>query len=522
MAFLKILILSALVFGTIQRAEATTWTTTNGLVLTQTGDPVCAMVLANGQYMFSCDGAGTYDLLVPLDNNNLITLQVFASGFAPFRQTLTAAEATGYIVNMERDTTGRAFTITHNVSPTSRNGWKLVSGSIHDNGTPLCAMILINGQSMFSCNQDLGQYSLEVPLDSNGRIPLQAFAAGFMPHRDTFDVNDPPKATGQCGTTMQADTYSHTLNANDPDSILLTYTLLDPADGTPAGNGPITTANGGTVEITDNTTGDFTYVPGTSAGDKRGLDSFQFRVSDTGGQSSSATESVIVNQTIMPLGDSITQGVVCITEVDGDCDFGAPEDRAGYRKPLYDTLITSGYTFDFVGTLDQGSAVLVDFDHEGHGGWTAFDIAWGQNPGTDGVFPWLDSNPADIILLHAGTNQLSITDESDIEDILDEIDRWENSADGNPVTVILARIIDRDSKDNAAVAAFNDAVEAMANSRIAAGDDIIIVDQQQAVNYDYDTDMLDMSDNLHPTDNGYAKMAPVWFDALETELDKCP
>jgi hypothetical protein len=49
-----------------------------------------------------------------------------------------------------------------------------------------------------------------------------------------------------------------------------------------------------------------------------------------------------------------------------------------------------------------------------------------------------------------------------------------------------------------------------------------MVDQQQAVDYDFDTDMLDMSDNLHPTDNGYAKMAPVWFNVLETVLDKCP
>ena len=100
---------------------------------------------------------------------------------------------------------------------------------------------------------------------------------------------------------------------------------------------------------------------------------------------------------------------------------------------------------------------------------------------------------------------------------MDEIDRWENGADGNPATVILALIIDRDSKDNPVVAAFNDDVKAMANLRIAAGDSIIIVNQQQAVNY-----LTDMSDNLHPTNTGYTKMAPVWFNALENELDKCP
>jgi hypothetical protein len=56
----------------------------SGMVLLQnTGSPVCAMVLANGQYMFSCDGTGSYNLDVPLDNNGQYKLQVYAEGFAP-------------------------------------------------------------------------------------------------------------------------------------------------------------------------------------------------------------------------------------------------------------------------------------------------------------------------------------------------------------------------------------------------------------------------------------------------------
>jgi hypothetical protein len=306
---------------------------------------------------------------------------------------------------------------------------------------------------------------------------------------------------------------SGTLGATDLETpALLTYSLN--ADGS-GGTGPIFTAKGGTVTITNQTNGAFTYQPDTSAGDKRGLDSFDYQVSDPDGTTDSATKIVIIDQKIMPLGDSITQGTVTPT-----IPF---EERVGYRKPLYDTLIASGYTFDFVGSLDHGSAVLVDFDHEGHGGWTAFDIAWGQNPGTDGVFPWLDSNPADIILLHAGTNDLSNTDEFDIADILDEIDRWENSAGGNPVTVILARIIDQ-NPINPDVTTFNQKVAAMANERIsnplnpAFPDDIIVIDQQSALVYPGD-----LSDSLHPNSAGYAKMANVWFnDALAGVIDKCP
>jgi hypothetical protein len=43
------------------------------------------MVLANGQYMFSCAGNGDYSLHVPLDSNGQVTIQVFAAGFAPYK-----------------------------------------------------------------------------------------------------------------------------------------------------------------------------------------------------------------------------------------------------------------------------------------------------------------------------------------------------------------------------------------------------------------------------------------------------
>jgi hypothetical protein len=49
--------------------------------------PICAMVLANGTHMFSCDGSGRYSLEFPLDNNGQFKLQVYADGFAPYAQS---------------------------------------------------------------------------------------------------------------------------------------------------------------------------------------------------------------------------------------------------------------------------------------------------------------------------------------------------------------------------------------------------------------------------------------------------
>lgn len=54
------------------------------------GEPVCALALANGQYAFSCEGAGAFSLSgIPTDGNGQITLQVFAAGFTPYSTTIT-------------------------------------------------------------------------------------------------------------------------------------------------------------------------------------------------------------------------------------------------------------------------------------------------------------------------------------------------------------------------------------------------------------------------------------------------
>ncbi len=72
--------------------------------------------------------------------------------------------------------------------------WIHVSGSVtSDNGTPLCAMVLANGQHMFSCGEDSGSYDLNVPPDENGAVTLFAFCDGLAPFRKTLY----PSGTGK-------------------------------------------------------------------------------------------------------------------------------------------------------------------------------------------------------------------------------------------------------------------------------------------------------------------------------------
>jgi len=74
---------------------------TGKVLLQNSQTPICAMVLANGQYMFSCDGSGSYALNIPLDTNGQFKLQVYADGFAPTIQTFDEFKTTN-IVHMAR------------------------------------------------------------------------------------------------------------------------------------------------------------------------------------------------------------------------------------------------------------------------------------------------------------------------------------------------------------------------------------------------------------------------------------
>ena len=205
---------------------------------------------------------------------------------------------------------------------------------------------------------------------------------------------------------------------------------------------------------------------------------------------------------IMPLGNSITEG-------DG---LGLGQPYVGYRQKLYQDLIGAGYNVDFVGSMSSGD--FPEPEHEGHGGWLVKGIR-------DSVYNFLGPNPADIILLHIGTNDINLRtpQASEVAGILDEIDRYSED-----VTVILARIILRNDDNetlrdlkNENTTAYNDAVEAMAQTRIAGGDKIIVVDMENALDYPGD-----MADQYHPNTGGYEKMATVWYNALIPIINQAP
>jgi hypothetical protein len=172
------------------------WTYINGTV-SYNGTPVCAMVLANGQYMFSCEeNQGTYELEIPLDENGEIILFALVDGLAPFKQILTPWEALDFDIEMQlASPDSKTPTVTSTVVESIDNpGWVEIEGFVSLEGTPLCAMVLANGQYMFSCDPN-GEYQLSVPLDPKGEITLFTFVDGLQPYKEIISFNEDTDAT---------------------------------------------------------------------------------------------------------------------------------------------------------------------------------------------------------------------------------------------------------------------------------------------------------------------------------------
>ena len=205
---------------------------------------------------------------------------------------------------------------------------------------------------------------------------------------------------------------------------------------------------------------------------------------------------------IMPLGDSITYGI------------GDPDEN-GYRLRLWDLLIANGYEVNFVGSLKSGSLNGgFDSNHEGHSGWTAYEIA-------GDLRPWLNTYRPNIVLLHIGSNGLEASPDG-VSQILDEIFAYNSNT-----WVVLSLIINRACCLSTPICPecplttdFNNNVREMAQTRIdSRGENILIVDMESGAGIDYGIEPGgDMSDNEHPYTSGYQKMADVWFDALNTIL----
>lgn len=206
---------------------------------------------------------------------------------------------------------------------------------------------------------------------------------------------------------------------------------------------------------------------------------------------------------IMPLGDSITQGVGSSSN---------ESHQISYRKYLWDRLNNSGYSINFVGSQTQGYAVSPSFDynHEGYAWWTTQNIA-------NNIYGFLVNNPCDIILLHIGSNDVSPNQSNSssvagLNNILNYIDYYERDYN-HPIRVVLTTIIQRTTYHQT-LRDYNRNLINLANARIANGDKITLIDME----YGAGLTNNDYADGAHPDNSGYYKMSTAWYNALRNIL----
>jgi len=189
---------------------------------------------------------------------------------------------------------------------------------------------------------------------------------------------------------------------------------------------------------------------------------------------------------VMPLGDSITRG------------SGSPT-RGSYRMALAERLLRGGMQINYVGSQNNGTGV--DTEHEGHGGWDIDEIA-------AEVDEWLAAASPDVVLLHAGTNNITQGDgpyvtSRKLSALIDRIRAARPTAH-----IFVAQIIgSRVPRELAHDRIYNSLIPGMV---AAKADPLITVVNQSTVGG------IDLHDLHHPNDFGYAKMAWNWYRAMAT------
>lgn len=211
------------------------------------------------------------------------------------------------------------------------------------------------------------------------------------------------------------------------------------------------------------------------------------------------TAAQSTNTTIryMPFGDSITE-IIC------------------WRAKLWQKLQSTPYAnVDFVGsgkTENNCKDSVYDRDNEGHSGFLAIDIA---NKGQlDG---WLKTNPADVVTMHLGTNDI-VQQNKATADIIAAFGKLVASMrSSNPrMKIVVAQIIPLGIGNyNNKVQDLNRAIIPWAQGLNMTDSPIWVVDQ-----YTGFSGTSDLRDGVHPNDAGDTKMATLWFPAVEKAFEE--
>lgn len=192
---------------------------------------------------------------------------------------------------------------------------------------------------------------------------------------------------------------------------------------------------------------------------------------------------------LMAVGDSITEGTEPLTS---------------YVEHLWKILYTGGWCIDFVGSKQLNSPSSSGLFYEAYSGCPAETVA-------AKFIASINSNPADILLLHLGHNHF--VRENPINGIIESYERVIAAARiANPrITVLVAQIIHSGKRNKYEyIPELNKHLLSL-TARLDTGTSRVIpVDIASVFNWQTDA----CQDMVHPTPDGAKKIAACWADAI--------
>lgn len=200
-----------------------------------------------------------------------------------------------------------------------------------------------------------------------------------------------------------------------------------------------------------------------------------------------------VDLRILPLGDSITFG-------EGSSDGN------GYRLALSKRLTKRGNNVNFIGSVQSGT--MANNDNEGHGGYQIIAVALTGKPD----YP-LRPN---VVLFMAGTNDIVFDTELEyapnrLGDIVQQI------ATECPDAAILVGTLTpmHNPPWNNKAITFNFAILDIIADLSQKGIHTAVVNMSET-----SIDLIHSTDGIHPTDEGYEKIAAAWYDGILAASEK--
>ena len=248
------------------------------------------------------------------------------------------------------------------------------------------------------------------------------------------------------------------------------------------------------------TSGDdlFTASTGSESFDGgNGVDTVSYINSGTGVYVNLETGQSTPLLKVMPFGDSITYGIISVGTV-RDTESG------GYRVYLWNSLGAQDLAIDYVGSIRSGPLDFPDRDNQGLRGQTINYLNTVDEQ-------YLTTYKPDVVLLMIGTNDAeSRTADQMIADLRSLLISIATNAPG--ATIFVAGIPPSHvESENAIAQQYNAMIPALVDE-LDDTYNIIFVDTSELTLDDVTAPPMDSG--VHPTAEGYEKLAGIWLDAI--------